>query len=58
MAEIINLRQARKNKARTQKSEKAAENRTKFGRNKLEKQKALQSIRRAKKDLDGKKIEE
>lgn len=37
MAEIINLKQKRKAKARTEKEKKAAENRRKFGRTKEEK---------------------
>ena len=38
MAEIVNLRQARKAKARTEKDDSAAANRAKFGRTKAEKQ--------------------
>jgi hypothetical protein len=37
MAEIINLRQARKQKARAEKEARANENRTAFGRTKAEK---------------------
>jgi hypothetical protein len=37
MAEIVNLRRARKRKARDDKSTKAAENRATFGRSKSEK---------------------
>ena len=37
MAEVINLRQARKQKARTEKEHKAAENRAQYGRSKHEK---------------------
>ena len=40
MAEIINLRQARKNKARADKEARAAENRVSFGRTKAEKTQA------------------
>jgi len=36
-ADVINLRQARKQKARTEKDLKAAENRAQFGRSKHEK---------------------
>ena len=36
-ADVINLRQARKQKARAEKDVKAAENRAKFGRSKHEK---------------------
>jgi hypothetical protein len=37
MAEIVNLRRARKDKARAEKDAKAAENRVRFGRTKEEK---------------------
>ena len=37
MAEVINLRQARKQKARIEKEHKAAENRAQYGRSKHEK---------------------
>ncbi|NBJ11939.1 DUF4169 family protein [Microvirga arsenatis] len=37
MAEIINLRQARKNKARAEKEARAEQNRISFGRTKAEK---------------------
>lgn len=37
MSEIVNLRQARKHKARAEKDRQAAENRAKFGRPKAEK---------------------
>jgi hypothetical protein len=40
MADIVNLRRARKDKARAEKEAKAAENRIKFGRTKAEKQAA------------------
>jgi hypothetical protein len=36
MAEIVNLRQARKQKARAEKEARAAENRVNFGRSKAE----------------------
>jgi hypothetical protein len=36
MTEIVNLRQARKRKARTEREAKAAENRVTFGRTKVE----------------------
>ncbi|EIM27996.1 DUF4169 family protein [Microvirga lotononidis] len=46
MAEIINLRQARKKKARTEKEVRATENRIAFGRTKAEK-----NLSRAEQDL-------
>jgi hypothetical protein len=46
MAEIINLRQARKQKARAEKEARANENRITFGRTKVEK-----NLRQAEEDL-------
>ncbi len=51
MAEIVNLRRARKDKARAAKDTLAADNRTRFGRTKVEK-------RKAETGLDGKKLED
>lgn len=58
MAEILNLNQARKAKAKTDAKAKAAENRAKFGRTKADK--ALDAARadRLKRDLDGAKRED
>lgn len=58
MAEIINLRQARKAKARAGKEAEAAANRTKFGRSKAEK--ALEAARQqlADRAIEGHKREE
>jgi hypothetical protein len=58
MAEILNLNQARKAKAKTDSKAKAAENRAKFGRAKGDK--ALDAARAAKlkRDLDGAKRED
>lgn len=52
MAEIINLRSARKQKARSAKETEAAENRLKFGRTKAEK-----DLAKAKSELDGRRID-
>ena len=52
MAEIINLRKARKAKARAEKEEKAAENRLKHGRPKAER-----SLTEASKDLLDRKLD-
>ena len=52
MAEIINLRNARKQKARAGKEAQAAENRIKFGRTKAEK-----SLEKAKAELEDKRID-
>jgi hypothetical protein len=58
MAEILNLNQARKAKAKTAAKTQAAENRAKFGRAKADK--ALDAARadKLKRDLDGAKREE
>jgi hypothetical protein len=52
MAEIINLRQARKNKARTDKEARANENRVSFGRTKAEK-----TLTKAEQDLAKSRLE-
>ena len=58
MANILNLNQARKAKAKTDAKAKAAENRARFGRTKTDK--ALDTARadRLQRDLDGAKREE
>jgi len=55
MAEIVNLRQARKAKARSEKDDAAAANRAKFGRTKAEKQAEAAKAALATKALDGHK---
>ncbi len=57
MAKIVNLRQARKDRARAAKDTRAAENRTRFGRTKAEKGAAEAERVRAETGLDGKKID-
>ena len=52
MAEIVNLRQARKRKARAGKEAKAAENRVAFGRPKAER--SLSEVRR---EIDQRRLE-
>ncbi|WP_083982747.1 DUF4169 family protein [Devosia soli] len=58
MAEIINLRSARKAKARTEKEAAAEANRIKFGRTKAEKQKSAAEKLLADKKLDSHKRED
>jgi len=58
MAEIINLRQARKARARTEKLAAAEANRQKFGRTKAEKLKDAAEKSQAEKRLDGHKRDE
>jgi len=57
MAEVINLRQARKKKARAEKETQAEENRTKHGRKKEQKARDLNEVKRAKRELDFKKLD-
>jgi hypothetical protein len=56
-AEIINLRQARKQRARDEKTAKAAENRTRFGRSKSERELEDEAHARSKRVLDGHRLE-
>ncbi|WP_019646434.1 DUF4169 family protein [Novispirillum itersonii] len=53
MAEVINLRQARKQKARTEKEAAAAANRVAFGRTKAEKRLTEARNEQAERRLDG-----
>jgi hypothetical protein len=55
MAEIINLRQARKKKARAEKEARAAENRVSFGRSKAEKKLTQAERDKAESHLDSHK---
>ncbi len=58
MAEIVNLRWARKNRVRAAKDARAAENRTRFCRTRAEKGAAETERVRAETGLDGKKLED
>ena len=53
MAEIVNLRQARKTKARAENEAKAAENRLAFGRTKAERELSGKERRLAERRLEG-----
>lgn len=57
MSEIINLRQAKKRRARAEKEAKAAANRTKFGRTKGARKKDDAERRKSESELDGKKLD-
>ena len=57
MAEIVNLRRARKGKARQEKEAQAEANRLRFGRTKAEKTADKDAGERARRDIDGKKID-
>ena len=57
MAEIINLRMARKAKLRADAAQNAAENRVRFGRNKAEKARDAKSAERLQQQLDGAQLD-
>ena len=57
MAEIINLRQARKRKKRADQAAEAAEKRVRFGRTKAESGRQAGDRNKSEKSLDGKKLE-
>jgi Domain of unknown function (DUF4169) len=57
MAEIVNLRRARKDKARQQRESEADANRRRFGRTKAEKAADKDAQERSLRDIDGKKID-
>jgi hypothetical protein len=56
MADIVNLRQARKRKRRDAKDQQASENRAKFGRTKGEKQRDAIETDRARRQHDQAKL--
>lgn len=58
MAEIVNLRQMRKRKARAEDQKQAAENRARFGRTKFAKRRDEQASERLKQTLDGAHLDE
>jgi hypothetical protein len=55
--DIVNLRQFRKSRARAERDAKAEENRVKFGRTKAEKQLQKAEKEKARRQLDGHKLE-
>ena len=57
MAEIVNLRRARKDKARQQRESEADANRRRFGRTKAEKAADKNAQERTRREVDGKKID-
>ena len=57
MTEIVNLRRARKDKARQQRESEADANRRRFGRTKAEKTADKDAQDRARREVDGKKID-
>ena len=57
MPEMVNLRRARKDKARQQRESEADANRRRFGRTKAEKAADKDAQERVRRDIDGKKID-
>ena len=57
-AEVVNLRQARKAKARSEKSAQAKQNQAKFGRTKVEKARDAKRVSDTVRDLEGKKLDD
>jgi hypothetical protein len=57
MADIVNLRRARKDKARRERESEAAANRRRFGRSKAQKAADKDAAARSRRDLDGKALE-
>ena len=57
MAEIVNLRRARKDKARRERESEADANRRRFGRTRAEKAADKDAQDRARREVDGKKID-
>jgi len=58
MAEIVNLRRARKDKERRARESEADANRRRFGRTRAEKAQDKAEATRARSDIDGKKLEQ
>lgn len=57
MADIINLREARKARERSLRAAEAARNRARTGRPKLEKERTAKEAEQRDTDLDGKKLD-
>ena len=57
MAEIVNLRRARKDKTRQRRESEADANRRRFGRTKAEKAADKDAQDRSRREVDGKKID-
>ena len=58
MGEVINLNKRRKQAARRDQTQVAAENRRKFGRDKIERKREADEARRRERTLDGHRREE
>lgn len=57
MAEIVNLRRARKSRARSDKEARASENRTRFGRTRAEREAEAAASTQVTRELDGHKLD-
>jgi len=57
MADIVNLKRARKDKARAERENQAAANRRRFGRTRLEKAAEAQTTESEARSLQGKKLD-
>jgi hypothetical protein len=57
MADIVNLKDFRKSRARAEAEAKAAENRVRFGRTRDERSRKALEEQRAKRELEGSKLE-
>ena len=57
MADVVNLNQYRKQRARRDGQKRAAVNRSRFGRSKQEQEKARREAEKAAKDLDNKRLD-
>jgi hypothetical protein len=57
MADIVNLKRARKDKARAERENQAAANRRRFGRTRLEKAVDVQTTEHEAKSLKGKRLD-
>lgn len=58
MGDVVNLNRFRKQRARAERTEEAARNRTRFGRTKNEKLEQRKDQETRKRDLDGKKLDD
>ena len=58
MAEIVNLKRVRKDKARTEREREAEANRLRFGRTKAQKHADEDAQERARRDIDDRKLDE
>jgi Domain of unknown function (DUF4169) len=57
MADVVNLNQYRKQRARRVSQKRAAENRSRFGGSKQEQEKSRREAEKAAKDLDNKRLD-